>query len=457
MNKLVGDRKFYKMILLIAVPIMIQNGITNFVNFLDNLMVGRIGTEQMSGVSIVNQLIFVYNLCIFGGYSGAGIFTAQFNGLGDNEGIKATCRFKLILGTFVTLLTFLILLPFGEKLISLYLNEGSEGDLEKTLEYGLVYLKIILWGLPLYMIVQAYGSTLRECGETVAPMYAGVAAVIVNLLFNYFLIYGKCGFPEMGVAGAAIATDISRVVEALIVFVWAKKHERSFPFVKNLLSSMRVPKHISVQIAKVGSPLLLNETLWAAGMAMLTQCYSMRGLDSVAGFNISSTVINVFKVVFIAMGNSVGIIVGKLLGAGKMDEAVDTDRKLIAFSVFICLFVGAVLYVTAPLYPEIYNTTENARMIASQSIRIGAALMFVDAYKSATYFTLRSGGRTWITFFFDSCFVWVVNVPLAFVLSRFSNLSSVQIFLVICLSDFIKVIVGTVLVKKRVWLRNIVL
>lgn len=456
MHKLIGDRKFYKTVLLIAVPIMIHLGITNFVNFLDNIMVGRTGTEQMSGVSIVNQLIFVYNLCIFGGFSGAGIFTAQYNGLSDDDGIRATCRFKLVLGTVVTLVAFAVLLPFGNSLISLYLNEGTEGDLEKTLQFGLIYLKIVIWGLPLYMIVQANGSTLRECGETVVPMYAGVVAVIVNLIFNYFLIYGKCGFPEMGVAGAAVATNLSRVVEAFIILIWAGNHKEKFPFIKNLLKTMRIPKSISKQIIKVGSPLLLNETLWSAGMAMLTQCYSMRGLDSVAGFNISSTVINVFKVVFLAMGNSVGIIIGKLLGAGKMEEAVDTDRKLIAFSVFVCIFVGALLYVMAPLFPAIYNTSVNARLIATQTIRIGAVFMFVEAYKNATYFTLRSGGRTWVTFFFDSCYVWVINVPLAFILSRFTDFSSVQIFLAVCLSDFIKVIVGTILVEKRVWLRNIV-
>ncbi len=455
-HKLIGDRKFYKTVLLIAVPIMIHNGITNFVNFLDNIMVGRTGTEQMSGVSIVNQLIFVYDLCIFGGFSGAGIFTAQYNGMGDNDGIRATCRFKLVLGAIVTLVAFAVFLPFGSRLISLYLNEGSEGDLKKTLQFGQTYLKIIVWGLPLYMIVQAYGSTLRECGETFVPMYAGVAAVIVNLVFNYFLIYGKCGFPEMGVSGAAVATNLSRIIEALIILIWARNHTEKFPFIKNLLKTMRIPKSTSKQIIKVGSPLLLNETLWSAGMAMLTQCYSMRGLDSVAGFNISATVINVFKVVFLAMGNSVGIIVGKLLGAGKMEDAVDTDRKLIAFSVFICIFVGALLYVLAPLFPEIYNTSDNARLIATQAIRIGAVFMFVDAYKNATYFTMRAGGRTWVTFFFDSCFVWVINVPLAFILSRFTDFSSVQIFLAVCLSDFIKVIVSTILVEKKVWLRNIV-
>lgn len=444
------------MVLLIAVPIMVQNGITNFVNLLDNLMVGRIGTEEMSGVSIVNQLVFVYNLCIFGGFSGAGIFTAQYNGLNDVKGIQATCRFKIVLGAMVTAIAFVLLLPFGDKLISLYLNEGSDGDLVKTLDSGLLYLRIVIWGLPLYTMVQAYASTLRECGETVVPMNAGIAAVLVNLVFNYFLIYGKCGFPKLGVAGAAIATDLSRVAELLIVLLWSAKHTDDFPFIKGLLNSFKIPKDIKNKIIKVGSPLLLNETIWSAGMAMLTQCYSMRGLDSVAAFNISTTVQNVFKVVFLAMGNSVGIIVGKLLGAGKMEEAVDTDRKLIAFSVFLCIFISAILYSVSSLVPAFYNTNDNARAIAASAIKVSAIFMVVDAYKNATYFTLRSGGRTWITFFFDAGYVWAISIPIAFILSRFTNLTAVQMFLCVYLGDFFKIILGTVLVEKRVWLKNIV-
>lgn len=454
--KYVGDKKFYKMVLAVAVPIMIQNGITNFVNLLDNVMVGRIGTEQMSGVSIVNQLIFVYNLCLFGGFSGAGIFTAQFYGSKDDEGIKQTCRYKLVLGIILTVLAFVILGFFSKTLIGAYLNEGSEGDLVKTLEYGLDYLKLAIWGLPFFMIVQAYSSTLRECGQTVVPMEAGIVAVAVNFVFNWLLIFGKLGCPVLGVRGAAIATVLSRITEASIVVCWTTLHRDEYPFAKGLFSSLRVEKNIAGKIFLTGSPLLLNETMWSAGMAFLTQCYSMRGLDSVAGFNISSTVINVFKTVFLAMGASVGIIVGKLLGAGEMEEAVDTDRKMTAFSVFLCLFISALMISMSSLFPMMYNTTDGARAIASSAIIVAALFMPLDAYKNATYYTLRSGGRTWVTFFFDGFFLWTVSVPVAFVLSRFTAISSVEVFTWVSVVDVVKVIIGFILVKKRVWLNNIV-
>ena len=161
-EKFIGDRAFYKMVLLIAVPIMIQNGITNFVNLLDNIMVGQIGTEQMSGVAIVNQLIFVYNLCIFGGLSGAGIFTAQYFGQKDEEGIRNTFRFKIWMAVLITIIAIIIFVMGGSNLISLYSNDGSTGDLAATLEYGKLYLMIMLTGLPGFMLVQIYSSTLRE-------------------------------------------------------------------------------------------------------------------------------------------------------------------------------------------------------------------------------------------------------------------------------------------------------
>ena len=313
-HKLVGDKAFYKMVLAIAVPIMIQNGITNFVSLLDNIMIGQVGTEQMSGVAIVNQLLFVYNLCIFGGVSGAGIFTAQYFGQKNVEGVRQTVRFKVWMASIITLLTVLLLLFTGGSLITFYLQgEGTADSVAATLTYGLQYLWIMLLGLPPFMMVQVYSSTLRECGQTLLPMKAGIVAVFVNLTLNYILIYGKFGAPALGVQGAAIATIISRYVEAAIVLIHTHQHKRENPFVEGLYSSLKVPGTLVQKILIKGTPLLLNETFWAAGMAMLTQCYSVRGLNVIAGLNISNTINNVFNIVFIALGDSVAIIVGQLL------------------------------------------------------------------------------------------------------------------------------------------------
>ncbi len=445
------------MVLAIAVPIMIQNGITNFVSLLDNIMIGQIGTEQMSGVAIVNQLLFVYNLCLFGGVSGAGIFTAQYFGQKNQEGIRQTVRFKMWLVSLITLVTVVLFLFAGDSLITLYLQgDGTPQSAMDTLRYGREYLQIMLPGLLPFMLVQIYASTLRECGQTVLPMKAGVIAVFVNLVFNYIFIYGKFGAPALGVRGAAIATVISRCVEAAIVLIHTHRHREQNPFAVGLYSTFKVPASLTAKIVTKGMPLLLNETLWAAGMATLTQCYSIRGLNVIAALNISNTINNIFNIVFIALGESVAIIVGQLLGAGKMEEARDKDNKLIAFSVFSCALVAFIMLLLARYFPLLYNTNDEARLLATNFIMITAVFMPQNAFLHASYFTLRSGGRTIITFLFDSVFIWCVSVVIASVLSRHTALPVIAIYVFVQMGDWIKCVIGFVLVKKGIWLQNIV-
>ena len=312
-QKYFGDAAFYKMVFVIAVPIMIQNGITNFVNMLDNIMIGQIGTEAMSGVSIVNQILFVYNLCLFGAVSGAGIFTAQYYGQKNTDGIRHTVRFKLWAVIFITILTVLLCIFSGQFLINIYLTgEGSAASIQMTMASGREYMLFMLAGLPFFMITQVYGSTLRECGQTILPMKAGVAAICINLIFNYLLIYGKFGFPMLGVKGAAIATVLSRMIEAAIIVISVHRDTEKNPFVIDLYRSMTIPRDVIRRIAIKGTPLLLNETLWSAGMATLAGCYSLKGLHVVAALNISNTLCNLFHISFIAMGDAVAIIVGQI-------------------------------------------------------------------------------------------------------------------------------------------------
>ena len=456
-KKLFGDKAFYKMVLAVAVPIMIQNGITNFVGLLDNIMVGRIGTEQMSGIAIVNQLLMVFNLAIFGAISGAGIFSAQFFGCQDHKGVRHTFRFKMYICAVILVLGILVLFFGGEKLILMYLHgEDNTQALEAALHYGKQYLGVMLIGLLPFALEQVYTSTLRECGETMVPMKAGITAVLVNLVLNYLLIFGKFGFPELGVVGAAIATVISRYVQAAMVIVWTHTHVQQMPFIVGAYKEFTIPSQLSSKILVKGTPLMINEIMWSAGMATLMQCYSVRGLDTVAALNISTTISNLFNVVFIALGSAISIIVGQLLGAGKMEEAKDTDTKLIAFSVFSCVGIGLVLILLAPLFPMLYNTTNNVKELATWFLRIAAGCMPIAAFMHASYFTLRSGGKTIVTFLFDSVFLWCVSIPLAYVLSRFTDMPIIPLYLACQLIDILKCILGFVLVKKGVWLQNIV-
>lgn len=456
-KKLIGDKAFYAMVLGVAVPIIVQNGISNFVSLLDNVMVGSLGTEQMSSVSIANQLIFVYNLCLFGGLAGAGIFTAQYFGMQDEEGIRYTFRYKVWMSLVLTVGALAIFLLFGDPLIQLYLTGSSDGgDLAATLAYGRTYLRIMLLGIPAFMIMQIYASTLRECRETVVPMKAGIAAIFVNLVFNYLLIFGKFGFPQMGVAGVAIATVLSRYVEAAIVIVWTHLHPEKYPFVKGLYKTLKLPVEVSKKIFVKGMPLLLNEALWSSGMATLAQCYSVRGLNVVAGLNIANTVNNLFSIVLIAMGNAVAIIVGQYLGAGKMKEARDVDTKLISLAVISAAGTAIVLLAFSPLFPLLYNTSDVVRKQATAFLVMQAIFMPQASFLNATYFTLRAGGKTVVTFFFDCAFLWAVSIPVVFLLSRLTDIPAHYIYAAGQIADWGKCVLGFVLVKKGVWLQNIV-
>ena len=457
LRRFIGDKAFYRMAFMVAAPMIIQNGITNFVAMLDNIMVGRIGTEQMSGVAIVNNLLFVFNVSIFGAVAGPGIFAAQFFGRGDHKGVRDTMRFKYVAALLFCAVGLGVFLMFGEPLINLYLNDGaSEGDVVQTMIYGKQYLGVMLVGLIPFALTQVYAGTLRESGETMVPMKAGITAVFVNLVGNYLLIYGKFGCPELGVRGAAIATVISRFVECAIVIFWTHRNTEKNPYVVGLFRGFSIPRRLVLDILRKGSPLMINEGIWAAGMAMVTQSYSMRGLVVVAGLNIANTLLNLVNVVYLTMGNVVGIIIGQLLGAGKMEEARDKDNKLIALAVFSCAVMGSLLAVLAPSFPLIYTTTDQVRDIATKLMWVAALFMPMNAFMHASYFTLRSGGKTVITFIFDSGFLWCVTVPVVFLVSRFTEIPIIPLYFIGLSSELIKCAVGFVLVKRGSWLQNIV-
>lgn len=456
-ERMFGDQNFYAQVVAVVVPIIIQNTVSNVVSLLDNVMVGRVGTLQMSAVAIVNQLLFVFNLCIFGGLAGAGIFATQYAGAHDDKGVRDCFRVKWMIALSMLACALVVLIAFPKRLIGMYLaQETAQADAAATLGFGMDYLTVMLWGLLPFGVSQVYASTLREVGETRLPMFASVAAILVNLVFNYFLIFGKCGFPELGVTGAAIATVLSRYVETAVIMVYTHMKSHHFGFIRGAYRSLRVPKPLMISILRRGTPLLVNEFLWSSGMAVLLQCYSVRGLDVVAACNIATTVSNLFKVVFLSMGNAVAIMVGQALGANDIERAKNCTWRLMTLSVGSNLIMATLLALFAPAIPNIYNTEPHVRQIATQLIYVVAVMMPAYSFSHCCYFTLRSGGKTIITFLFDSVFTWCVNVPAAWLLAYKTGLGIVPLYFGVQALEMVKVVVGFVLVKKGVWIHNIV-
>lgn len=456
-KKYIGNKEFYKLILTLALPLLLQNLVSTFVNLLDNVMVGRIGTESMSGVSIVNQIIFVYNLCLFGGTGGAGIFGAQFFGKGDHKGVGMTLRFNLLLVAGFTVLAVTLLTLIPDTLIGAFLHDtGTGGDLLKTLEEGRIYLRVMLWGLPAFALTTAYVSILRVTGDNGLPMRASVTAILVNLVFNWLLIYGKLGFPRLGVEGAAIATVLSRYVELGLILLGTHGKKSKPQFLQGLYREFHIPAGLVCSIIRRGLPLLVNEMFWSLGMTMLTQCYSWRGLEAVAALNINSVVLNLFNTVLFTMGNVVGIVIGNLLGAEEYDRARDYCPKLIFLSTVACAAAGALLVAASPIVPALYNTTDSVKHLASQLMRVCGCMLPLHAIVNCSYWTLRAGGKTYITMLFDSVFCWVVAVPIAWCLIHLTQLPLLTVYICVSLADIIKAVIGGILIRKGIWVNNIV-
>ena len=456
-RKYIGDRNFYKSYIALALPMILQNAVTNLVSFLDNIMVGQLGTEQMSGVAIVNQLIFVYNLAVFGAVSAASIFGAQYFGKGNHKGHMYSFRFKLYAALTVTALTILLFVTKGESLISLYLTDTSgSGATGAALQYGLEYLIIMIAGLIPFAVNQAYATNIKETGQTLLPMIASFVAVGSNAILDYLLIFGIGPFPELGVQGAALATVIARYIEALMIIIWAHRHREKNRYLKGAYTGFGIPADELKAIIIKGLPLMMNEVLWAAGMTAVIQCYSIRGLEVVAGLNIATTITNLFNIIYLQLGACISIVVGQYLGAGKLEEAKDADNKMIVFSVFCCVIVAVCMLFIGRFFPQIYNTSEEIRALATKFIAVSAIIMPFCSFSHASYFTLRSGGKTMVTFLFDSVFTWIIIVPIAFLLAHFTGLGIVSVYFLVQATELIKVVIGYFMVRSNVWLVQMV-
>ena len=425
-EKFIGDREFYANLIRLIIPMIVQQGITSFVSLLDNVMVGRLGTESMSGVAIVNQLLFVFNLTIFGGLAGASIFGAQFYGKGDHKGVRYALRFKLIFSVLMAVIAIVALLFFNNPLISLFLTASeSGGDLVLTLSEAKNYLFVII-------------------------------AIVTNFVLNYILIFGSFGAPRLGVVGAAIATVIARYIEAIYLILHTHRREKTFIFAQGLYKSLYLPGAVVKKILLTGTPLMLNELFWSIGTTMISQSYSTRGQTVVAATNIAGTVWNLFCVIMFAMGNAVSIIIGQQLGAGEIEEAKRTDNKLLFFTVVLHIGVGALIAITAPFIPLIYNTTPEVQRLTTELLFVAGAALPIQAFAHVTYFTIRSGGKTFITFLFDCVFTWLIPLPIAFFCSRYTALSIIGIYALVQFADIIKVIIGSILLRSGIWANNVV-
>ena len=457
-NKFIGDKKFYKLLFAIALPIVFQQFITSLVGLLDNIMVGRIGNDEMIGVSLANQLIFIFNLAIFGSLSGAAIYATQYFGAQNKEGYQETFRFKWLMVVIISLVFGLVFFFFKENLISAFISssEGEYSSPEAVLEYGSLYLELMLIGLLPFAIKEIYATALREMQETMIPMISGIIAIFVNLILNYVLIFGHLGFPKMGVTGAAIATIVSRFVELFIVVIYTHVKHEKFNFLSKVYRRIIVRFSSFKKFILKTLLLLSNETLWSIGLTMIMKAYSVRGLDVMGALNITNTVNNVFIVVGTSLGASTAIILGNLIGAGDYQGAKSASYRIL-FSSIVFTFIFSLFEVGVGfLVPSIYKTSDAIKEQAIILIIICAIYRVPNSFNTCAYFTLRAGGKIFLTMLFDSLFIWIIRVPIAFILAYATNIPIIWLFVIVEGLEASKSIVGYILVDKGIWLNQII-
>lgn len=517
----IGDKPFYRTLLVILLPLVVQQGFTSFVNMLDTLMVGSLGEESLSAVGVVNQIMMVFNLTLFGGLSGISIFGSQFAGKGDVDGMRQSFRAKLYFGAIVIVLGLTVLIAFGDSFIGVFmaaekdptsqltlapamlksleadfalrgvdalawpglalpdgavvalqggaecctaaLRDLAESRVAFAMQEGHDYLTIMLFGLLPFILVQCYAGSMREMGKTVAIMVASIVAILTNLVLNFLLIYGPHEIfgmtiwgAGMGVRGAAIATVISRFVEMFIVLVYAHRKQERYIFLKGAFRNGYVPLSLLKRVAVTGSPLLLNEVFWSLGMTFINQCYSTRGMTALAALNITSTAWNLFCIIMFAMGNAVSIMVGQYLGRGDSKGARDVDNKLLFITVVSHIILGGGLMACSGFIPHMFDVSAKAQQLATRTLLIAGLSLPIHAFLHATYFTIRSGGKTFVTFLFDSVYTWAVPAVLAYVLSRFTDADVVTMYFCIQFIDVIKLVIGLFMLKSDFWANNIV-
>lgn len=457
MKKFIGDKKFYKYLFAIVIPIVLQQFITQFVSLLDNLMIGQIGSSEMTGVSLSNQLLFVFNLGVFGSLSGASIFASQYFGAKNKNGYLEAFRFKWLLGIVIFLFSTTIFILFKNQLLSFFINsnEADATNPEVVLNTGATYLMIMIIGNIPFIIKEIYATSLREMKETFVPMLSGIIAIIVNLVFNYLLIFGKLGFPALGAMGAAIATVISRFVEMIVVVSYTYIKIKKYDFLKGAYKKVVAFQSIKKFLPKT-ILLVSNEVFWSLGLTLILSCYSIRGLDIIASLNIANTAANLFITIGTSLGNATSIILGIKLGEKDIVGAKNDSYKILAFAFAVSLVFTILMIGSSFILPNIYNTTDSIKEVARNIIIISAIFLPINVFNTCCYFTLRAGGRIFLTILFDSLFVMFIRVPLAFILSKYTYMSIYIVYAIVYGIDTIKVFIGYYLIDKGIWLKTII-
>ena len=402
------DKIFLKSMLSIAIPIALQNLITSSLNMVDTLMISSLGESSIAAVGLANQVFFFYALINFGINSGSSIFISQYWGREDIFSIRKILGLSVSLSTITGIIFTLGAFFFPEFIMGIFIKEPE------VVKLGADYLRIVSLSYIITAIGFAYSIALRSTGRPKVPMMVSAISFITNTVFNYLLIFGKFGFPQLGVKGAAWGTLIARIVE--IIFILYIVYSTNGPLAASPKELLDWNKEFVNKYLNTISPVILNETFWSLGQVMYSIAYARIGKEATAAIQLTTTIQNIFFVLVRGLANACAVMVGNKIGAGDKEEAYEYAIQFLTLSTLIGLIFGVIMALTPDLTLKVFKNLEpNLYEITRKLLVIMGLSFFIRTYNStAIVGVLRGGGDTRFSMFLEMGAVWLVGVPLAF-------------------------------------------
>ena len=448
-KKMLEDKQFFAALLAIALPITLQNLIGSSLNMVDTLMISMLGDASVAAVGLANQVYFFYMITVLGIQSGSSIFIAQFWGKKDDKSIRKVLGLAIAISSVLGLIfTFATL--FAPK----YLMRLFTDDIE-VLQLGSIYLQGVSLTYIITALSFAFGVASRSIGQAKMPMRASLISFFINIIFNYLLMFGKLGFPALGVLGAALGTLIARLVElGIILFSIYGSHSILAMHWTDLITWER---NFAKRYFKTTYPVIINEALWSLGMVMYSVAYAKISTEAIAAVQISTNIQNIFLVLSRGLANACTVMIGNKIGANEEDEASIYANRFLWIAVIQGVLLGIVLYISSPYIVKVFNNiSEDVYIISVQMLKIMALVFFIKMFNGNLIVgVLRGGGDTTFSMWLDAGAVWLVGVPLAFLGSVFLNIPVHWVTALVSLEEVVKAIIGIPRLISKKWIINI--
>ena len=441
------DHEFLKKFFKVAFPVMLHALLLFVVNFIDNIMVGSVSNEAISGVFAANQATYILMIAAYGVIIGAGIYIQQFQGAKDEDHLRQSFRYKIVimLGFIIFITTIYYL--FGHHLVWMYCHKDINS--EAIFAEGMKYFNLIVLSYIPYCMSMIYTTTVREIGKTKYALIAGIVAVLANVGFNAFFIFA-C---NLGVSGAALGTIVARILELIVIVVLC--HYKKFSFTHQIFKPFKIEKSLFITITKKSVVFLANELFWVIGTILLSLAYAQR--DGVlSALSVVNSMSNVFNIIFQGLSIGIGVLVGGFLGQRDFENAKRYTKNVYYLGFLLSTIFGVLIMLFSPLIPKMFAEIDPSQInVARNLLLVYGALLWCNCLYCCCYMTLKTGGQAVVTFCLDSGLMWAVNVPLAWILTSFTNLPILVIYGLVMGFDLIKFIIGISYVKKGKWLRNL--